>query len=152
MSFRVWVGSMRVEVDTAEELFALLSYLGYERERVAIGTELSAATAVEKPAEKLPIASGEALDRFLRSLPKETLRLLKILASQSTVHRREEVARELGLPEIKVSRIIAGLTKRAKSVGLPRAVEAKRVWEGGRVSYVYLIDEAIRARLSASNS
>lgn len=149
MSFRVWVGSMRVEVDTAEELFALLSYLGYERERVAIGTKVSAATAAGKLAEKLPIArSSEALDRFLRSLPKETLRLLKILASQSTVHRREEVARELGVPEIKVSRIIAGLTKRAKSAGLPRAVEAKRVSEGGRVSYVYVIDEAIRARLS----
>jgi hypothetical protein len=139
MSYRVVVGSVKIEADTVEELVELLSRL-----QLDLGRGLSSVEAVQQGGTgRRPSSAGRGrgtLRALIESLPPRTREFLELLAGSPDGIERSAVAQRLGLNPREVSRLVAGLAKRARSAGyqLNDVMTSKRIrLSDGRVQYLY---------------
>jgi hypothetical protein len=144
MSYRVVVGSVKIEADTVEELVELLSRL-----QLDLGRGSSSVEAVQQGGTgRRPSSPGRGrgtLRALIESLPPRTKEFLKLLAGSPDGIERSTVAQRLGLNPREVSRIIAGLAKRARSAGyqLNDVMTSKRIRLSGRIEYFYTPSDAL---------
>jgi hypothetical protein len=128
MSYRVILGSVKIETDTIDELIVLLSRLQRYNPRFSGAGR-----------------NRGALQEFIENLPTRTRQFLELLAGSPNGVERSSVARSLGLGIQEVSRLVAGLSRRIRDAGyrLDDVMFSRRVrWPGGR-TYWYTPSDAL---------